>query len=321
MRNRVLALLGAFFIAAVGAFALASPASATEPGGVVTKYETGLMDFGPNGYGGYSCPAGSTVVEGGYTQAEAGVDVKFEGKMEADTDYPHHNTGPGETGWYVQNGETGQKLNVWVKCITPLTEVAAEAPTVVAPTCDLVGKVTAASTEGVEYVVVSDNGSVTLVAKAEAGYKLKGKTRFGPYPVAKLTGEKCGTAPPAEAKDCEAYTYAGTTTNLCADFPAVTDNDCDNVKFRVVLGDKAVDPWNLDGTEKDGIGCEANPVKPGAPGSDNNNAGGGGGDGGGGILPVTGAEASLIAVVGTGIVGGGIALFLVGRRRRIRTVA
>jgi len=95
-----------------------------------TKHESGLMDFGPNGFGGWSCPEGTEVVTGGYTYAEGAehLDVKVDAKMEAATEYPHYTTKADETGWYVQNGEQAQKLNVWVECKAKVEESPSPEP-------------------------------------------------------------------------------------------------------------------------------------------------------------------------------------------------
>lgn len=61
---------------------------------------------------------------------------------------------------------------------------------------------------------------------------------------------------------CSAYVYTGTSTNLCGAFAGRDKLNCSDVKFRVTLTNKDVDPWGLDGsTGTKGIGCEGYPLK------------------------------------------------------------
>lgn len=85
--------------------------------------------------------------------------------------------------------------------IETLTEI--KAPTVTAPTCDATGTVklpTKQEQAGVKYtakrnIVDGVTVSATVTAEAEFGYEIKDGvvTTFGPYSVAKLTGEQCET--------------------------------------------------------------------------------------------------------------------------------
>jgi hypothetical protein len=82
------------------------------------RYESGPMEFGPEGWGGWSCPTGTTVINGGYEPSTA--TVAFSGPAKPGEPmypvYPHHTFAEGETGWVVQNGPGAQTLNVYVIC-------------------------------------------------------------------------------------------------------------------------------------------------------------------------------------------------------------
>lgn len=86
------------------------------------RYETGPMEFGPEGWGGMSCPTGTAVINGGYEPSSATVAYSAPAKP-GETNgeftypvYPHHTFAEGETGWVVKNGPTPQTLNVFVIC-------------------------------------------------------------------------------------------------------------------------------------------------------------------------------------------------------------
>ena len=83
------------------------------------------MAFGPMGWGGWSCPAGTTVIAGGYEPANLLVTYSGPAKPGVTTKttpaytypiYPHYTFPLGETGWVVQNINTGQTLSVYVIC-------------------------------------------------------------------------------------------------------------------------------------------------------------------------------------------------------------
>ena len=118
-------------------------------------------------------------------------------------------------------------------------------------------------------------------------------------------------------RDCEAYLYTGTRTNLCADFRHSRHPSCHAVKYRVTLPDYRNDPWGLDGpvgppfTGVRGLGCENNPLKP-APASSAPAPGGGGG------LPVTGTDVPVIAGFGLALLAAGAGTVLLQRRRARR---
>ena len=78
------------------------------------RVESPPLLFGPFGWGGWSCPAGTTAVGGGYEPPNATVQISqiaAPGSV-----FPHHTFGPQETGWVVQNGPFGQALTVYVIC-------------------------------------------------------------------------------------------------------------------------------------------------------------------------------------------------------------
>jgi hypothetical protein len=82
------------------------------------RYESPLLEFGPNGWGGWSCPAGTTVIGGGYEPATA--DVLFSAAARPGAAmypvYPHHTFASGETGWVVQNDDDTESIRVFVIC-------------------------------------------------------------------------------------------------------------------------------------------------------------------------------------------------------------
>ena len=86
------------------------------------RVESGAMQFGPNGWGGWSCPAGTHVVGGGYEPFPAAFPVAISEAAKLPSlsglypVYPHYTYTPPETGWVVQNGGTGQSLNVYALC-------------------------------------------------------------------------------------------------------------------------------------------------------------------------------------------------------------
>lgn len=82
------------------------------------RYESPLMAFGPNGWGGWSCPAGTTVVGGGYEPSTATVAFSAAAKPGEPMYpvYPHHTFAAGETGWVVQNDNDTETIRVFVIC-------------------------------------------------------------------------------------------------------------------------------------------------------------------------------------------------------------
>jgi len=82
------------------------------------RYESPPLVFGPNGWGGWSCPAGTTVVGGGFEPSTA--TVLFSGPAMPGAPmyptYPHYTFGAGETGWVVQNDNDQETITVFVIC-------------------------------------------------------------------------------------------------------------------------------------------------------------------------------------------------------------
>ena len=82
------------------------------------RYESPPMVFGPNGWGGWSCPAGTTVIAGGYEPSAA--TVAFSGPAKPGEamypTYPHYTFAAGETGWVVQNDNDQETITVFVIC-------------------------------------------------------------------------------------------------------------------------------------------------------------------------------------------------------------
>lgn len=131
------------------------------------------------------------------------------------------------------------------------------------------------------------------------------------------------TTSPAAPKDCEAYVYTGTTRNLCADFPGNADRSCTDVKYQVTLKNNNRDPWDLDGLSGGtrgviGLGCESNPRKPGGSSSSSSSAPVGGGAADDGGLPVTGPSIGVVAFGAAILIGTGILLTALVRRRKVK---
>ena len=88
-----------------------------------SRAESPALAFGPMGWGGWSCPAGTTVVGGGYEPADATVLISEAAKPESESGmypvYPHYTFPAGETGWVVQNSNTGQTLTIYAICVAP----------------------------------------------------------------------------------------------------------------------------------------------------------------------------------------------------------
>ncbi|HXR30224.1 MAG TPA: hypothetical protein VN752_03695 [Solirubrobacterales bacterium] len=82
------------------------------------RYESPPMDFGPNGWGGWSCPVGTTVIGGGYEPSTATVAFSAAAKPGEPMypTYPHHTFAAGETGWVVQNDNDQETITVFVIC-------------------------------------------------------------------------------------------------------------------------------------------------------------------------------------------------------------
>jgi hypothetical protein len=83
-----------------------------------TRYESPPLGFGPGGWGGWSCPAGTEVIGGGYEPSTA--TVAFSGPAKPGEAmypvYPHHTFAAGETGWVVQNDNDQETITVFVIC-------------------------------------------------------------------------------------------------------------------------------------------------------------------------------------------------------------
>ena len=76
------------------------------------------MVFGPNGWGGWSCPSGTILIGGRYEPSTA--TVAFSGAAKPGEPmypvYPHHTFAEGETGWVVQNDNDQETITVFVIC-------------------------------------------------------------------------------------------------------------------------------------------------------------------------------------------------------------
>ena len=82
------------------------------------RYESPDLAFGPNGWAGWSCPAGTTVIGGGYEPSTA--TVLFSGPAKPGEPmypvYPHYTFASGETGWVVQNDNDTETIKIFVIC-------------------------------------------------------------------------------------------------------------------------------------------------------------------------------------------------------------
>ncbi len=99
----------------------------TVAGNTVTA-SSGDMAFSSTGWGGWSCPEGTVVVDGGYEPADHTVlhSLAWEpGACVDDVCWPEtpfgHTYSEGETGWIVQNGGEPQSLEVYAICADPFT--------------------------------------------------------------------------------------------------------------------------------------------------------------------------------------------------------
>jgi hypothetical protein len=78
--------------------------------------------LGPNGWGGWSCPIGTTAIDGGYLPENAVVGVHGiykEGVTIGTYTWPSfagYTYQAGESGFILQNGAVGQELSVFVLC-------------------------------------------------------------------------------------------------------------------------------------------------------------------------------------------------------------
>ena len=87
----------------------------------ITRVTSPTLSFGPNGWGGWSCPAGMTAVGGGHTLADAANEgVAEPGATIGGSTYPvfpHYTFAPGETGYVVQNDNDGDSGEIFVDCV------------------------------------------------------------------------------------------------------------------------------------------------------------------------------------------------------------
>lgn len=128
---------------------------------------------------------------------------------------------------------------------------------------------------------------------------------------------------------CAAYLYFGTRTNLCDKFPGMDRDDvkCSDVRYRVALVNKNIDPWGLDGSGGGdrgivGLGCESWPRKPITSPSPSRSTSTSPVPAGVAepALPVTGPSIGLL--IGAGVVvlvGGAAVVYLTGRRKKTFT--
>jgi hypothetical protein len=85
------------------------------------RFTSGPLQFGPNGWGGWSCPPDMRAVGGGTTLTDvAAQGVAQPGATIGGSTYPvfpHHTFAAGETGFVVQNDNDTETGTVFVDCV------------------------------------------------------------------------------------------------------------------------------------------------------------------------------------------------------------
>jgi len=86
----------------------------------VITVTSSMLDFGPTGWGGWSCPADHKYVVGGTTNCALALTSSQWAKPGVGMYpvYPHYTYTAPETGWVVQNGAVGQSCQILVDCST-----------------------------------------------------------------------------------------------------------------------------------------------------------------------------------------------------------
>ena len=100
--------------------------------GGVTRYYSSVLHYSGTGWGGWSCPAGTVVVGGGYTPSDHTVLISEAAKPGSASGlypvYPHYTYTPPEEGWVVQNGGVAADLVIYVDCMTPSPAIPTTVP-------------------------------------------------------------------------------------------------------------------------------------------------------------------------------------------------
>jgi hypothetical protein len=135
MKNLSVLALGTFLVGALGVIVFLSSATIS-PKVQAAIANSGPMVFGPNGWGGWSCPEGTTVVGGGYEPSDASVQNSLAWKPGATVGAFTYPTTPfgytyaeGETGWIVQNNNDQKSIAVFADCEPPSTPTPTVEPT------------------------------------------------------------------------------------------------------------------------------------------------------------------------------------------------
>ena len=89
---------------------------ATEPAGYDVVSSSPLV-FGDGGYGGWSCPAGTVVLGGGFNATDT---VAVSAPGTPGSIWPHHTFSPSESGWVVRDdlNSAGNTITVYAICAT-----------------------------------------------------------------------------------------------------------------------------------------------------------------------------------------------------------
>jgi hypothetical protein len=79
----------------------------------ITRVTSPALQFGPNGWGGWSCPAGMDAIAGSTTLTSvAQQEIAQPGDV-----YPHYTFGANESGYVVQNDNDSETGTVTVDCV------------------------------------------------------------------------------------------------------------------------------------------------------------------------------------------------------------
>ena len=88
--------------------------------GATVRYTGNVLGYSSTGWGGHSCPIGTTATAGGTIGATQAIAAEGLAVNNIDSQsypvYPHYTFPTGETGYVVHNGQIGQDIQIWVDC-------------------------------------------------------------------------------------------------------------------------------------------------------------------------------------------------------------